>query len=301
MYMKKLGIFTPNDLTVQIDVTQIVTLHYFKYAKNFTFSGEKHNFWEIAYVDRGEVGVVAENQGFDLSQGEAIFHKPNEYHNIWAKNQYANVVILSFVCTSPAMAQFENRIIRFGDEHRAILGKILKEGELCFQDPLNDVHQTKLNLAQEPPYGSLQVIKNYTEILLLRLLQEQTAVLRQNRASEEAKSQGDGQVAEAVCKILEDNLYNELTLSDVLQKVCFSKSYITRLFRQRTGYSIMGFALKLKIDEAQRLISERNLRFTEIAECLHFSSVHHFSSSFKKHTGMTPTEYRRSVQSMQVL
>lgn len=299
--MDKIGIFTPTELKTKIDIDQIVTLHYFKYAKNFRFSGEKHDFWEIAYVDRGEVGVVAESQGFDLQQGEAIFHKPNEYHNIWTKNQYANVVILSFVSRSPAMAFFENKIVKLNDEHRAILAKILKAGEQCFKDPLNDVHQTKLNMAPAPPFASLQIIKNYTELLLISLVQTQRAFLRQGRASEQTKLQGDNKIAEAVKQILDDGIYGRINLNDVLQEVCFSKTYITQLFRRCMGQSIMEYYLEQKINEAKRLISERNLSFTEIADRLQFNSIHHFSSSFKKHSGMTPSEYRKSIQSMDVL
>lgn len=90
-------------------------------------------------------------------------------------------------------------------------------------------------------------------------------------------------------------------MDDVLRTICFSKSYITRLFREHTGESIMGYYNGLKITEAQKLISERCLSFTEIAELLCFNSIHHFSNSFKLNTGMTPTEYRKSVQSFEVL
>lgn len=299
--MKKIGIFTPTNLKTNIVVDQIVTLHYFHYTKNFTFSGEKHDFWEIAYIDKGQVGVVAENQGYDLRQGEAIFHKPNEYHNIWTKNQYANAVILSFVSHSPAMSFFENKIIEFNEEHQIILAKILKEGEGIFLDPLSNVYQTKLNPAKNGPFGGLQIIKNYIELLLLYIIREQTIVNRKKRISSSIKSQGDNQIVDAIKQMLSDNIYGNISLKQVLHTVCFSKSYITQLFRLHTGQSIMDYYIEMKMKEAQKLISERDLSFTEIAEKLNFNSIHHFSGSFKKRIGMTPTEYKKSVQSMEVL
>ncbi len=301
IHMDKIGIFTPTKLHESIEIDQIVTLHYFKYSKDFVFVGEKHDFWEIAYVDQGEIGIVADTQGIDLHQGEAVFHKPNEYHNIWAKNQFANVIILSFISKSPAMSFFENKIITLNNEARAIVSKILKFGEICFKDPLNDVNQTKLNLAENSPFGCEQVIKNYMELLLILLIQGNDDFSRQSRASISAKQQGESNIVDGIIRILSDNLYGSITLDDVLQQICFSKSYITMLFREQAGCSIMEYYQNMKITEAQRLISERKLSFTEIAELLGFSSIHYFSYQFKKKARMTPSEYRRTVHASAVL
>lgn len=299
--MDMIGIFTPMELKAQIEIEGIVTLHYFAYTKEFAFNGERHDFWEFVYVDRGEVGVLAESNGYDLHQGEAIFHKPGEYHNIWAKNRYANVVVVSFVCHSPAMAFFENKIIPFGEEHSALLGKLLRAGESCFAGPLDQVHQTRLELAPDSPFGGPQVVRCYLELLLLRLVQDAADIARSARSSPEVKQQGETNIAGAVRQYLRDNVYEDITFEDVLSTVCFSKSYLTRLFREQTGSGVMEYYLGLKIAEARRLISERELSFTQIAERLHFGTIHYFSAVFKKKTGMTPTEYKHSVQSRAVL
>ena len=44
------------------------------------------------------------------------------------------------------------------------------------------------------------------------------------------------------------------------------------------------------------MIREGNMNFTEIAEVLHYSTVHHFSRQFKDKVGFTPTEYAKSVR-----
>jgi len=299
--IEKIGVFTTTSLETKIDIQKIVTLHYFKYTKDFKFSGEKHDFWEIAYVDKGEVGVAADNSGFDLRQGEAIFHKPNEYHNIWAKNQYANIIIISFVCHSPAMSFFENKIIKLNNIHQALLANIISAGEACFSDPLDDVYQTKLNINPQAPFGSAQIIKNYIELLLIRLIQDNTDFSRKERVSRSATMQNETRIVEAVEQFLADNIYTSITFSDVLQNVCFSKSYLTKLFRRHTGMSVMEYYLNLKISESQKLISERELSFTEVAEKLKFSSIHYFSRIFKNKIGMTPSEYEKSVKSKAVL
>jgi AraC-like DNA-binding protein/quercetin dioxygenase-like cupin family protein len=294
--MRKIGKFTVLKLDAPIVIDEIVTMHYFKYSKDFHFAGEKHDFWEIAYVDQGEVGVLAEKQGLILKQGEAIFHKPNEYHNIWANNRFADVIILSFVCKSPAMSFFENKIMPFNDEQKSILAKLVSMGEIYLEEPLDDVYQTKLTPQKSGPFGLGQMIKNYMELLFISLIQENSVQHRTTRATGTAKRQGENKVVDVVLEYLNNNVYHHITLDDVLRETCFSKSYITKLFRDYNGVSIMGHYMDMKIEEAKKLLCERKLSFTEISEKLGFSSIHHFSSTFKKKTRMTPSEYRKTVE-----
>ena len=60
----------------------------------------------------------------------------------------------------------------------------------------------------------------------------------------------------------------------------------------------MQYCQRLKIDAAKRLIRQKRMNFTEIAESLGYSSIHYFSRHFKKQTGMTPTQYADSVKAM---
>ena len=74
--------FIPTELASPLEISHIVTLHDFNYTPDFLFTGETHDFWELAFIRRGTVGVMAGSIGYTLNAGEAIFHMPNEYHNI---------------------------------------------------------------------------------------------------------------------------------------------------------------------------------------------------------------------------
>jgi len=51
-----------------------------------------------------------------------------------------------------------------------------------------------------------------------------------------------------------------------------------------------------KIQEAEKLISEKKYNFTQISDMLSFDNSHYFSRVFKRISGMTPTEYKNSVK-----
>ena len=56
------------------------SIYYFEFSKNFSHAPEKHDFWEMVYVDSGSINAITNGIGCTLSQGQAIFHEPMEMH-----------------------------------------------------------------------------------------------------------------------------------------------------------------------------------------------------------------------------
>ena len=100
-----------------------------------------------------------------------------------------------------------------------------------------------------------------------------------------------------VISFMEDRLYGKFTMDELSQEFSFGKTYISRCFSKASGCSIIDYFTKMKINEAKRLIRETKYNFFEISEMLMFTNSHYFSTIFKKHTGMTPTQYKKSLKS----
>ncbi|NLB80793.1 MAG: AraC family transcriptional regulator [Clostridiaceae bacterium] len=290
--------FEPITLNSVINIEKIVTMHYFEYERDFIFSGEKHNFWEFAYADKGEVGVMADNIGYTLKEGEIIFHRPNEYHNIWANDMRANIIVITFICNDITMNFFNRKILRLHDLQKNLLSLILKEGGATFSDPLDIMRQTKLNKKENPPFGSEQLIKTYLEQFLISLIRSDTAVDKKTNSS--AKKTNEDRIVEAIVLFLKNNINRQLSLDEICRDICFSKSYIKNLFNQKKGCGIMQYFALLKTEASKRLIEEGTLNFTQIAEKLGFSSVHYFSRFFKKNTDMSPRQYSNVVRKVTI-
>ena len=92
-----------NVLHSPLTVTQLVSLHYFSFGKNYDFSGESHDFWELVFVDSGEITVTDGNNTHILMQGQIFLHHPGVFHNITANNRYSNVAVVGFKCDCPAL------------------------------------------------------------------------------------------------------------------------------------------------------------------------------------------------------
>lgn len=69
--------YTGSKLNIDILITKLYTVHYFEYSKDYKFIGEAHDFWELVYVDKGDITAIAGDDEIALRQGDIIFHKPN--------------------------------------------------------------------------------------------------------------------------------------------------------------------------------------------------------------------------------
>lgn len=79
----------------------------------------------------------------------------------------------------------------------------------------------------------------------------------------------------------------------ISEKLGYDYTYLSNLFSEVKGITIQHFIIKHKIEKAKELILYDELNLTEISHRLHYSSVAHLSSQFKKVTGHTPTFYKK--------
>lgn len=294
--------FTRTSLTKKININGVYTIHYFKYGRNFRFKGEKHDFWEMIYLDSGNATVIADDKKLYLKQGEAFFHRPNEMHNVYTDDEFANSAIISFECNSKDLDSIAGKVLLLNDYEKIILNKIIQEAKISFSDKLNDLHLNKMNKRPNAPFGGEQIIKNSIELLIISLIRNDKDNCKFSIDTTKLNA-GSDSIVDNVCSIMQEKLDSSsgLNLDDVSFRLGFSKSYIKTLFKKKTGYSIIQYFIELKMEKAKKLLSQQRYTVSEIAYQLGFSSVYYFSRQFKMHTDMAPTEYITSIKADNVL
>lgn len=289
--------YQPTALRRDIAVPAVVTVHYFEYARDYVFEGEKHDFWELLYVDKGEVEVMADDTGYCLKQGEMIFHKPGEFHNVFANGLVApNLVVVAFVCASPAMAYFEGKVVKAEEVERELLARIVHEARDAFSNPLDDPGSLKMERASSSAFGSEQMIGLLLEQMLIWMVrrgaQRDVAV----KTSSSVKRRSDHDLVQRIIAYMQDNACGTLTFSQVCRFSAQSATNLKTIFKSVTGMGVMEYYRGLKIDAAKTLLREGGGNITQIADKLGYTSVNYFSRYFKQATGMTPSEYTQSIQ-----
>lgn len=288
------SLYTATRLREEIAISEIVTVHYFEFSKDYRFGGESHDFWELVYVDNGELTAVTKNAQRNLKSGDMFFHRPNEWHSLMADGVNASTaIIVSFHCNSPAMERLTERIWHTGNSERALLSEIIRESENAFDSPLSDLVTPKLKRKKQQLFGAEQIIKLDLCKLIISLLREEFSP-----ASATTKRNLGKSLFGEICEYLSDNLDKKLSLEDMAHHLGISKTALKQLFREMVGYGACEHFIKMKIDRAKTLIREENYNFTQIAEMLGYNSVHYFSTQFKKIVNMSPTEYAGSIKAL---
>ncbi|MBE5746723.1 MAG: AraC family transcriptional regulator [Clostridiales bacterium] len=277
-----------------LNVQKIVTIHYQTLGKNYVFNEEKHDFWEINYVDKENVYIGIDGEKIELKQGEIIFIKPNQPHFVESGNKEPNLFIISFTCRSESMNFFGDKKYTVPEKLRYLLQNIMSEAEQTFDLPDFDPHLNELRLKENPNLGGEQIIKNALETLLIYMLRN-----AQKRSSSQeffvSKIADSSELEDEIVRILRSKIYGKFTLADLSNELHYGTTRLCTFFREKTGKSIYQTYIKLKINEAKKLI-RKNKSFTEIADLLCFDSISTFAFVFKKHVGMTPSEYRNSIK-----
>lgn len=286
--------YSKEKIIKQINITHIISTFYYKSPKTFSFEGEKHDYWEFIYVDKGRLLISADHQEYILNAGELAFHCPNEFHAVYAcENINTNFIVSAFVCKNSCMKYFEKKILNLNTFERQCLYKavdyaasFLPEG-LPIEDDSSEVC--------DPPFGAMQLWQSSIEQMLVSIYLRGDSMKRQTRIDTYMHQNTCNQMAERVKEYLEGHLDQMLTLPEIANALCCSVSQMKKLFHQQYKQGIIDYFIDLKISEAKRMIKEGEYNFTQIASLLGYDNFSYFSKLFKTRTDMTMTECARSI------
>ncbi len=276
-----------------INISEIVTVYYYDFTADYVSGYEYHDFWEFVYVDNGRVIATSDDKVTEINKNEIIFHKPNEVHSVKCDGVTpANIFIMSFVTKSPAMKFFGNKILTVPYHLQGLLASIVEEVQSSYGENPGHISFTPNN------FGTTQIIKNYLELFLLlfyRSVESTENSLTYPKLFYHEKT-AQSKLATDIIGILENSIYKVVTLEDICAETNYGKSYVCELFKEVTGKTVIEYLTELKIREAKMLMREKRMNNTQISDALCFSSPQYFTRVFKKHTSMTPGEYKKSLK-----
>ena len=78
----------------------------------------------------------------------------------------------------------------------------------------------------------------------------------------------------------------------VADKFGYTENYVSHMFKNKTGHSILQYITTAKVRIAAEMLADSYASISEISERLNYSSPQAFSKMFRKQTGFTPSQYR---------
>ncbi|UJF32728.1 response regulator transcription factor [Paenibacillus hexagrammi] len=111
----------------------------------------------------------------------------------------------------------------------------------------------------------------------------------------ERTSQGSVTIYQ-IKKIIEQEYADSLDLNQLAKRVFLTPSYVSKLFKQETGTTIIEYIISVRMNKAKELLKEQiHLKTYQIGEMVGYRDPAYFNKQFKKVVGLTPKEYRDTV------
>jgi len=113
------------------------------------------------------------------------------------------------------------------------------------------------------------------------------------QASQAVKKGQYSKVVQNIRAYLKEHYAEKISLQEIADHVCMSRTYTANLFKQETGTTVWNYLVEVRMQEARRLLLTTNLKSYEIALRVGYEDSIYFSKLFKKYFGLNPTEYKR--------
>lgn len=98
-------------------------------------------------------------------------------------------------------------------------------------------------------------------------------------------------VVREIREYLARNYAQEISLNDIAKRFFMNPNYLSQLIKKKTGKNYQQLITELRIGHAQKLLTETDLRISEVCAAVGYHDLRHFSALFERVTGMRPSEY----------
>lgn len=250
-----------------------------------------HEQYEIYYLLSGERNYFINQRSYHVKKGDLVLINKNILHKTSTidQNHPAHERILIqfdqnfFHCLKEEMSELKLFDILSKKENVLSLNP---EQQLWLED-----HLFKLKTENDKPESreNLFFLKLMLAELLVFIRRISLSSAAQNLKYPDQKHKNISKVA----AYINENYQKNLSLKELAQKFNYSSAYLSRAFKEVTGFNFVEYKNNIRIKEAGKLLQQSSLSVTEIASRVGFNNITHFGRIFKDFTDLSPLEYRK--------
>lgn len=263
-----------------------IEAYYLKDWQGYDMPMHSHNQMEIMYVLGGSCGIPTDNGSINLKKNEFIFLDAGVPHGLKVEPDA--------VCR---MMNIEFTLAR-------------REGGLSLRSVAGSYPPFKRFLSDAPPrlvfIDTEDIQANLRRIIKCLdaagegwqfefelLSAELIMAISRLYCEGSVRNAADTHVRRAI-QYMNQNYYREIGVGDVSAHVGIAPAYLSRVFRRSVGESMVEYLTELRIKKAKMLLGKTELPVVEISGYVGVPSRAYFNELFRKHTGLTPGEYRKA-------
>lgn len=268
--------FNYSNISSSLDISEIYTKFYQEKGTNYNFSGEKHSYWELTYVDKGELLTTIDGVSYHLKQGDLIFYAPMQFHTQSTFEKISSSYLtINFKMNFNHADLLCNKIFSLKRDSYFIVTRLIEELS-------NDnLYSNDLSLC-------------YLKQLIIQMLRLDNSHFH-SKPTTHMQQTYENELLNDILLYIDDNIYEKISVSTLCDHFCISTSMLHSLFRKNMNNTAKNYINELKLSKSKELIRNSTHTLSEISEMLGFSSIHYFSKKFKLYFNISPTEYSKSI------
>mgnify|MGYP004527726507 FL=1 len=268
--------FNYSNISSSLDISEIYTKFYQEKGTNYNFSGEKHSYWELTYVDKGELLTTIDGVSYHLKQGDLIFYAPMQFHTQSTFEKISSSYLtINFKMNFNHADLLCNKIFSLKRDSYFIVTKLIEELS-------NDnLYSNDLSLC-------------YLKQLIIQMLRLDNSHFH-SKPTTHMQQTYENELLNDILLYIDNNIYEKISVSTLCDHFCISTSMLHSLFRKNMNNTAKNYINELKLSKSKELIRNSTHTLSEISEMLGFSSIHYFSKKFKSYFNISPTEYSKSI------
>lgn len=267
----------------QIQVLDILGYFYRVRTPDYRFPGERHDFFELTYVDTGALYTVVDDVTYRLNEKEMIIYGPGQYHSQYtSKDQSVSYVTIMFNMKNVGPRSADNW-------YNVLINKVFPYNKKTYSLVKTLVQESATGI----PYMDSLMNCLLTETVI-RLLQAEYVAPVANSSSIVRQNYQD-ELFNRIAAYIESKIYEPLTVAEICHQFSLSRSSLQLLFKNTVNQSPKKYISDLKLEKSCQMLRENKYTISEISLKLGYSSIHYFSNAFNQKYHISPSEYARRI------
>lgn len=257
----------------------------------FMVSRHIHKSYEIYILTEGERYYFIDRKSYLVTKGDVVLVSPDVIHKTSATGTLPHERILFQLDA----VWLDSLLDNIGVES---LRSFLNEDGLVLsltsaqQAELNDLTERIFHLMKNREHLFANALRLYLGSLVLLIMRSRGSetLYRDNTEHLSWKHQKVQEIADHLQRHPEDRE----SLQELASRFYISKTYLCRIFRDVTSFTISEYRNAVRIKKAQDLLVHSDYSITEISDLLGYENVTYFERVFKKFSGKAPLSYRKN-------
>ena len=268
----------------RIEIQKILGYYYRIRTENYCFHGERHDFFELTYVDTGELETEVDGTLYHLKEKDLMIYGPGQFHTQYTDEEHrASYMTILFDMRNLTPVEREvwydaliNRVFHYDQKINTLLKTFVRESTTG----IPYMNSLMLCLLQET---------------VIRLLQSEFIGQKSEKPVTTARQHYEDELLEKILAYIDETIYEPITIAEICQKFSMSRSSLQILFKENMDMPPKKYINELKLEKSRQMICENKYTISEIALMLGFNSIHYFSRAFTQKYSMAPSEYAKTI------